>query len=205
MALITTYATLQTEIANWLNREDLTTTIPTFIQLFEAKANRRLRVRDMMIRAEATSEEGYIALPADFLEVHSLTLEDDIPHLPLQYVGADEAKDLKAQGYTGELKYTIVGGSLEIIPDPADEREFEMIYYGKIPALSDSNTTNWLLTKSPDLYLYGSLLECAPYLKDDERIPIWAAAVQSTMDDMQLESERALRPRAALRVRVQGF
>ncbi len=159
----------------------------------------------MMVRSEATSDEGYIAVPSDFLEVHSLTLEDDIPHVPLQYIGADEAKDLKAQDYSGDMKYSIVGGSFELIPDPPEDRDFELIYYAKIPALADDNTTNWLLTKSPDLYLYGTLLECAPYLKDDERIPLWAAAVTSTMDDMMMESERSLKPRAALRARMRSF
>ncbi len=85
--MITDYATLQAAVADYLNREDLTTQIQTFIQLAEAKFNRELRVRDMLIRSEASSTEGYIPMPADFLQEYSLKLETPTPHTEIVYVG----------------------------------------------------------------------------------------------------------------------
>ncbi len=50
---ISTYAELQTAVGNWLNRADLTARIPEFIELFEARVKRDLRVRQMEKRATA--------------------------------------------------------------------------------------------------------------------------------------------------------
>ncbi len=206
MAQITDYQSLKDNMEEWLNRYDLTNTLGTFIQLAEAKFNRKIRVRDMLARAEATSAEGYIPVPTDFLQDYSLKLETPTPHEEIRYVGADEAKKIKAAGPTGDvLYYSIVGSTFELIPDPDEDVDVELIYYAKIPALSDSNTSNWLLVKSPDLYLYGALLEVGPYLKDDERIPLWAAAMESTMEDMRMESERGMRSTTQLNSRMRSF
>jgi hypothetical protein len=59
-----------------------------------------------------------------------------------------------------------------------------------LSALSASNTTNWLLTLAPDLYLYGSLLEAAPYIGNDERIPVWASAVSTVIDQLNTLGHR---------------
>ncbi len=201
--MITDYATLKAAVADYLNREDLTTQIQTFIQLAEAKFNRELRVRDMLIRSEASSDEGYIPMPADFLQEYSLKLETPTPHTEIVYVGADEAKKIKATGLAGDVRYySIVGNTFELIPDPVDAVDVELTYYAKIPALSDSATTNWLLTKSPDLYLYGALLETVPYLKDDERLQTWYAARQQVMEAMVAESERSMRSSTQLNMRM---
>ena len=44
---INTYSTLQTAVANWLDRDDLTDRIPEFVSLAEATFNRTLRLRAM--------------------------------------------------------------------------------------------------------------------------------------------------------------
>lgn len=204
--MITDYTTLKEAVADWLNRADMTAQIPVFIQLAEAKFNRELRVRDMLARSESSSDEGYIPMPADFLQEYSMKLEAATPHQEISYVGADDAKKIKATGLTGEVRYySIVGNTFELIPDPAEQVDVEMIYYAKIPALSDSATTNWLLTKSPDLYLYGTLLETVPYLKDDERLQTWFGARQQIMEAMSMESERSMRSSTQLNVRMRGF
>jgi len=66
MTTITDYASLQSQIAAWLNREDLTAQIPVFIQFVEADINTRLRTREMIVRATATSSAEYVQLPADW-------------------------------------------------------------------------------------------------------------------------------------------
>lgn len=205
---ISTYSELQSAIADWLNRADLTTVIPNFIVLAEAKMNRELRTRDMLTRANATSDKECVALPTDFLETYSLELDmDDLAAQPaLAYIGALEAKVLKANKIQNLPRYyTIMDGQFEILPAPISDLDLKLIYYAKIPSLSNTQTTNWLLTKAPDAYLYSSLLEAAPYLKDDARIAIWATAQQKVFDDIKLESERAMRPTTQLVARRRGF
>ena len=48
-----------------------------------------------------------------------------------------------------------------------------MLYYELPPLLDDAVQTNWLTEYAPQLLLYGTLLEATPFLKNDERIPVW--------------------------------
>jgi hypothetical protein len=208
-----TYSGLKSTVADYLNREDLTAVLPSFVTLAEAKFNRELRLRDMLVRAEATSSNEYVSLPTDFLQHYSLELSTASAQPPMDYIGPQEAKVLKARHVTvgsssgshQQYYYTVIDGAFEIIPAPTADLDLLMVYYAKIPALSDSNTTNWLLTKAPDLYLYSTLLEAAPYLKDDDRVQLWAAARSQVMDAMNLESERAMRSSIQLTARRRGF
>lgn len=205
---IATYSDLQSAAADWLNRTDLSSVIPTFISLAEAKFNRELRTRDMLSRSQASSSDEFIAMPADFLEMYDLELNMSgiSAQQPLAYIGPNEAKSLKANKIVGKPRYfTIIDGAFEIIPAPTSSTTLLITYYARIPALSATQTTNWLLTKSPDLYLYSTLLEAAPYLKNDERVQLWAAARQQVMDAMALESERASRQTIQLTARRRGF
>lgn len=206
---INTYATLKSAVADYLNRDDLTSVIPTFISLAEAKFNRELRVRDMLTRATASSSNEYVPVPDDYLQHQSLEMVTAQAAPPLDYISPDEAKRRKANhivvGIGTTFAYTVIDGSFEIIPAPTSSTDYSIVYYAKIPALTDSNTTNWLLTKSPDLYLYSALLEASPYLKDDDRVQIWGTARQQVMDAMMLESERSMRSSTQLTMRRRGF
>ena len=205
---LATYSDLKSTIADYLNRADLTSVIPTFITLAEAKFNRELRLRDMLTRAECVSDNEFVALPVDFLEAYLLELNmtNIAPQMPLTFVGPNEAKTLKANKIINKVRYfTLIDGAFELLPSPQADTDLLLTYYAKIPALSDTQTTNWLMTKSPDLYLYSSLLEATPYLKNDERVQIWAAARQQVMDAMNIESERSMRQTTQLAARRRGF
>ena len=204
---LSTYSEIKSTVADYLNRADLTAVLPSFVTLAESKFNRELRTRDMLTRVQTTSDDEYVSLPTDFLQHYSLELDAASAQPPMDYIGPQEAKVLKAQNRTASTTYyyTVIDGAFEIIPAPGSDLDLRMVYYAKIPALSDSNTTNWLLTKSPDLYLYSALLEASPYLKDDDRVQLWAAARQQVMDAMNLESERAMRSSIQLTARRRGF
>jgi len=204
---LSTYTGLLAAVADYLNRADLSTQIVDFVTLAEAKFNRNLRVRAMMTRDAPSATSEYLALPSDFLEMYSLKLDvSNLSAAPsLQYVGEQEAAELIAARVTGNMRwYTITDGYCQFIPAPSTATTLRRVYYAKVPALS-SNSANWLLTKSPDLYLYSALLEASPFLKDDERLPIWAAAQKQLMDDMTLENERAMRPQNAIAMRRRTF
>ncbi|CAB4200572.1 hypothetical protein UFOVP1339_52 [uncultured Caudovirales phage] len=205
-ALITDYTTLQASVAEYLNRDDLTARITGFIQLAEAKFNRELRVNSMLTRLAITPSSEYQAAPADWLESYSLELVSTVANPPIAFVGQAEFRDLKARQLTGTTRYyTLVGTDLQFLPAPSTATNMMLIYYAKIAALS-TVSTNWLLTKSPDVYLNGSLLEAQPYLKDDDRLTTWAAIRQQGLDAIALESERAMRPRGQpLNARKRSF
>jgi hypothetical protein len=183
------YTTLKSSVADFLNRQDLAAVIPTFISLSEANLNRVLRTRAMLCRATALLDTHFTKLPSDFLEAKNIQLNTD-PVTSLQYVTIEHADLLRARWSTGKPRYyTIVGDTLEVVPPPDTGYTVELVYYKQIPALTELNETNWLLTSHPDVYLYGTLLQSAPYLKDDERIPIWGQLYKQFVADVQYSSE----------------
>lgn len=205
---ISTYSGLKSTIADYLNRADLTSVIPTFISLAEVKFNRELRTREMLTRVSLAPSTEFFNFPADFLEAYSLEFDmDNIgPRAPLSYVSQLEAETLKANKITGDVRYyTITNGQIELIPAPQLAVNVILTYYAKIPVLSDTNTTNWLLTDAPDLYLYSSLLEAMPYLKDEQRIAVWSAARAQVMDVINLENDRSIRAATQLVARKRAF
>jgi hypothetical protein len=191
MPTITNYSTLQSAIGDYLNRADLTSQIPMFIQFVEADLRNRLRCREMVVRATTTNDEEYVELPADFLQALNLQIVGG--KTPLRYVTLDEADQIKAsQAYTQVVAYTILDDAIELVPAPADNVQIEMVYYQCVPTLSDVNTTNWLLSKSPDVYLYGALVHAAPFLMDDQRISTFASFYSQRVEALNLDSDRAV-------------
>jgi len=202
-----TYSDLQASVADFLNRADLTAVIPDFITLAEAQFNRQLRTHDMVKRATSTVEEDYFSVPTDWLETNVLVC-NGTKTFPMQYVDYERLNELKGLSLTGDPRfYTMVDGKFLIYPAASSTApaNLELSYIGKIPALSVTNTTNWLLTKSPDLYLYGTLVQAEPYLKNDERAGIWAAAMQNSLENMRMEGERSKRPSGGLNATRRSF
>lgn len=204
---LTTYAELKTSIGDWLNRSDLTSVIPDFISLAEAQIERTLRARQMIVRANASFDAQYGAVPSDFLEAKSLKLTSTNPQTPLSFMSID-ALDAEMTKYTASGKpkfFGVVGGQLRIVPTPDSTYTTELTYYAKLSKLSTSNTSNWLLASSPDIYLYGSLLQAAPYLQDDARIQTWATLYERALNDLQTADDRGASSGGALLTRAKTF
>jgi hypothetical protein len=204
---LSTYAELKTSIGDWLNRSDLTNAIPDFISLAEAQVERTLRTRQMIVRANASFDAQYGAVPADFLETKSLKLTSTNPQTPLQFLSID-ALDNEATNYTASAKpkfFGVVGGQFRLVPTPDSNYTTELTYYAKLTKLSNSVTTNWLLTSSPDIYLYGALLQAAPYLQDDARIQVWSSLYDRAMSELQTADDRGASSGGALLTRAKTF
>ena len=183
---LSTYSELQASIADWLNRTDLTTAIVDFITLAEAQFNRTIRVSQMEQRAttNTVAGDGYLSLPADYLMMRNIQLNSN-PVRSLDYLTPEEIdKFYDSSESSKPAAYTIVGNEFQLAPTPDAAYEVEISYYQKIAALSDTNTSNWLLESYPDMYLYGALIQAEPYLKNDQRIILWKSALQLAQDEL---------------------
>lgn len=197
---LSTYTELKAAIADWLNRADLTAVIPSFIVLAEAELNRTLRVEDMVEREQTTLSEQYTLLPPGFREMKSLRVLTT-PAYPMKNMLPAQEEEFRAKYGTTPgrpLKYKIIGDSFESVPAPNDSYCIEMAVYAAITSLSDDAPTNWLLTKHPDAYLYGALLQAAPYLKDDDRIPVWAGGLDRVKTAIKDENDRMVQSGSSL-------
>ena len=204
---ITTYAELKSSIANWLNRDDLTSVIPDFISLTEAGINRDLRHYKMINRVDATLDSRYVQMPADWLETVRFGITSGTTYR-LELISRDDMLEYRqnTSDIAGIPKfYANIGDTIEVFPTPAAEYQMQLQYYAKTPALSDSNTTNWLLTDAPDIYLYGALVQAAPYLNDDARTQTWAALYSAAMQSMQKASDDTRFAGSGLRMRVTSY
>lgn len=186
---------LQLAAIEYLARDQDTTLIarvPTFIQLFEATMNRSLFSRQMETRAIATTdpsvttEPEYVALPADFQTMRRIRLASETGKPSLQFKSGTQMDEMRAANgdVSGIPQYfSIFGNEIELFPTPAAATTLEMIYRANLATLN-ANPTNWLLALAPDIYLFGVLLQSAPYIKQDARIQTWGAAVQAALADL---------------------
>lgn len=175
MSAITDYASLQTAVANWLHRTDLTALIPDFISLAEGRMSADLNARPMEARTtlSVTSGNAYVTLPSDMLEMSRLIVQTD-PVYTLQYRSADQISTEYPTSQVGTPKvFAVIGSQIQLAPIPDAAYTLEITYQQRIPALSGTNTTNWLVTAFPNAYLYAALLEAQPYIMNDERLPLF--------------------------------
>ena len=138
---IATYTDLQTSIANFLARSDLTAQIPDFIALAEASMSRELETRSQEKRVTANTVSGneYLALPTDLREVREIKL-NTAPLTVLRYYSPVALDEQYASEGGGKPKgYSIVGDEMKLRPVPDAAYEVEIIYIGSIEALSATN------------------------------------------------------------------
>ena len=189
---ISNYSELKTAIASWLDRTELTDIIPDFIALAETRHKRDFKIRRMETRVTANTIDGseFYSLPDDYVAMRNIKLNTD-PKTPLEFLTPEIMDRLNAGSSKGTPKaYTIKGNNIELRPIPDSAYQIEVSYYKHFTALSDSNTTNDMLTHHPDIYLYGALVEAEPYLQNDKRIQVWSGYYDRAKQDIITSNER---------------
>ena len=199
-----TYANLKTAIADWLDRSDLTDRIPDFIALAEARLNRELRIRPMEVRSTLTLTAGqrYFALPGGYLQMRNIQLNTN-PVTPLEYITPEMLDRLYGSNTSGKPKaYSLIGDEIQLAPIPDTDYTLEVAYYEKFTPLSTDVTTNWLTENAPDVLLYGARIEAEPFIKNDERMPLWLNAYKEAIDKIQKADDRDRHSGSQMRVRT---
>ena len=163
---LTSYSTLKTAIANWLNRTDLSDEIADdFIVLTEADLNSKLRIRKMVTQTTITIDSETESLPTGFLQVRNFYILSGGTKHSLRYVSSSHMDQLRGTSTSGTPEvYTILGDTFRFSPKPDTSYTGYINYYKKFDALSVTNTSNWILTDHPAIYLYGSLYHAANFL-----------------------------------------
>lgn len=183
----TSYSDLQTSVANYLGRSDLTTVIPDFIRFAETRLARELRTRKMLKSATASMVAGdaRVALPTDFLEVRDLYTQGN-PRMPVTYMSPSGfTRDARADESGLPVFYTVLASEFQFAPMPDTAYVLEILYYAQPPVLSSSNSSNVFLANYPDALLYGALLEAEPYLINDARSQTWALLYDRAVKNIQ--------------------
>lgn len=204
---LTTYTGLKAAVATTLNRDDLASEVPAFIRLAEAQMQSDLRHWRMEKRAETTIDGQFTGLPSDWQETIRLHLNTD-GTVDMRSVSRREIQTMRAASddTAGEPRYyTHNAGQLEVFPTPDGSYSADLSYYANIEALTDSNASNWLLDKFPDIYLYGTLIHTAPFLQEDERTQTWAALYGAAVKKANDASKQSTASGSGLRMTIKSY
>lgn len=195
---ISTYSELETALTNWLHRAGLTSRIPEFIAMGESYLNRKLRVKEMEASATVTPSTTvrYVELPTGYMELLAFT---DDEGEPLTAVSAEELERLAYGIGTGRPYYYRISSRIDFEAIADQAYSFTMRYLKRLDIATD--LTNSVLTNHPDCYLYASLMQSAPFIKDDARITTW----KSLMDDaVKAANSQSTRNKQLLRTEFTG-
>lgn len=191
--MLDSYTNLKTAIGTLLNRNDLTSVIPDWITMVEAHLQRVLEGRPMLVSQAVTFDTtGQFTLPTDFRSPTALNLEDTTYFWPVDLVPYAVLSRKRLELTNGPPRYaTIQNNTVLVAPIPDASYSGTLQYEAELTPLSDSVSTNWVLTSHPDIYLYGAAVHSAPWLRDDARLPMWKDLYDAAIEEVRLARDRA--------------
>lgn len=181
---IVDYPSLQASLASWLHRSDLTAQIPDFIMLAEMKMNGDLEARmmDSITTLNTVANTSYLALPPDMIELRRMAIAG---YAPLEYVSPDQFDiEYGSQVTAMPRLFTVIGAQIQFAPTPDAVYAIETTYRQRIPPLSATNPTNWLITSYPNAYLWGALVSAQPWLASDDRLGTFQTLYREAVDQI---------------------
>ena len=186
---LTNYTDLKASLANWLNRSDLTSEIADdFIVLAEADFNSKLRIRKMITQSTITIDSETESLPTDFLQVRDFYILNGGTKIPLRYVAPGQMDQMLGTSVSGKPSaYTILGDTFRFAKKPDASYSGVINYYKKFSSLSSTNTSNYILSDHPAIYLYGSLFHAANFLGgyNPQQIQSWQQMYATAMERLE--------------------
>lgn len=189
---LSTYSELQTEIAAWLDRTDLTTDIVDFITMAEDKIRLDLKAKGLEKRVTTGTADEFVDQPTDFVSEINFQINSD-PVRVLRYLTPKQLADRYQTESTGTpYHFTIVGDQFQLRPVPDQSYTYELAYQFKLDRLSTSNTTNWLLTNYPSCYMYAALSVGAARV-GNEKLTTWKALYDEVMNMLVKEETKSKR------------
>jgi hypothetical protein len=193
---ITNHPQLVDAIQDWMmDRSDLAEFAPDCITLAEAylnyggdwdKHDRPLRCRQMETITTLTPDaSGVYPLPPDYLQYKAITENSVNPRRSLAFIEPVGANKWYPSGTGGGgINFTIIGNNIHGYPNSG--ATVELIYYARIPALTELAPVNWLITSNPAIYLYGALMMAADKIKfvdEQQKYSILLRSFVSAMND----------------------
>jgi hypothetical protein len=199
----TTWTDLKVSLANWLNRDDLSTTeIPEAIALFERRAQRTIFGPEREIVTDLTIDSEEESLPADLWGIKALHLSTD-PRTVLEQMTLAVLRNSFSASKTGKPEnYAIRGEKIVFGPAPDATYTGKLSYIQTIPALGSGQATNWLLTDHPDVYLHGALEELHLLLGDEARSLLHGGKREQLTMEINASSLRRTSGAAPIRIRA---
>jgi hypothetical protein len=205
MSYVMTYNNLVADIESYLERTDQATLskIPTFIGLAEQVIASEIKFLGnlVVVSSNMVTNDPVIQKPARWRKTVSMNVTvagERHPILLRKYEYLREFWPDPTQTDVREYYCDYNYDHWLVAPTPADDYAYEVLYYERIQPLDESNQTNWFTQYAPQALLYGSLLQAMPFLKNDERIPMWQQQYQAIMEVLKTEDVARIGDRQAV-------
>lgn len=221
------YETLKARVEDWTKNDEVVSQLDALIELAHAELNRKLRVREMENREGLPLRQGvdFYPLPVDYLEwVRFRIIDDSGTNKKTKVLTYLTAQALEDRYFIDERDFddleglpedfTIIGDSIQVRPTPNKDYAFidqdpttggvQMVYYQKIPTLSNDVEENILSKHYPDILLYCVLMHTEPYLQNDERIGIWASKYEQLIREANKASKDSKRGTAGIDMELEA-
>lgn len=183
---LSTLSELRQSITDWTHSTSLTNALLNdMVSMVDARINAVLTKHPQMEASTSlslTAGLSSVALPPGFLSVISV-IEGDHDLIPLTET---EIEVSQAQSTTpGEPTYYCISGG-EVAVDRATDinRTLSIHYYRKLDLVADSS--NWMLTNHPQVYLFGLMVEASRWLEAWERIPNYESSFLSELERVRI-------------------
>lgn len=193
---ITTYTGLKTAIASFLDvtAADISTVIDDIIFIAENRIWAELDTRDFAVSMSATISAGVVAVPSDFLDWQNPAVVDSTDlayYYELNLASADFIHcEYPLRSSQSRPQHVATEGANFIFgpyPDSTTTWLLKGTYKGKLKRVSASATDNLIFARSPEIYLYASLVEAEKLIGREARIPIWESRYQSIRNHLNGE------------------
>lgn len=196
---ITTYEGLKSAVATWMARDDLTAYVPDFITFAEGYINTRLRHRKMVTTVSLTPVDGVCTLPTDYLQYRRVVVDTGTRYT-LEYIVPDQADQRYPSAPAGlPIHFTIVGDELRMFPTTGES--IELTYWQQVPALSATNSSNWLLAYRSEAYLRLACSYAADFIKNDGEAQKQLALADMIFEQIERDDTLANYSRAGMTFR----
>lgn len=207
-----TYTTLKSQIALYLKRNDLTSLIPSFITMGENELNRRLNVLQRELRGQKTLTSGARTIAiTDVTVLSGLTIKllwrsalsasnpDAGTPTRLVYKTTEQLLPLMQDASGPPNFYTIEGGvnptgdaAYTVRVDRPADQTYQLGTVESYIFWLEAYGTNWISERHEEAYLYASLVQAEPFIKNDKRIIIWRTMLEAVIDQI-MEADRYAR------------
>ena len=198
--MITSYGDLTSAVGTYLARSDLAGFVPDWLQASETRIHyggeapfpsEALRIRQME-QSTAVTASAALSLPGDLIEIRDVYM-NNTTRTPIEPTTQYDIRRKYSGAATGTPKfYAVQGETLIFGPNPDTTDTVTVNYYARMPAVATGSP--WLLANAPTIYVYGALLEAAPFLRKDARIQIWHGLFKAGIEGLNKTSRMARWP-----------
>jgi len=174
------------------DRQDtaLLSVMDNFLRIVESRVNRQLSIQKQVIRTSLLMEENkeYYGLPADFKalrDIETYSVESPQNKSTLYFRTPEQMNAIEGGSFVGSY-YNIIANQLHVLP-PNPANMIEIAYYRKLPALTSTDSHNWISDDNPDVYVFGLMVEISSFVKDAEAARLWDSRFITSVKEVSMD------------------